>query len=626
MADWRLSQATILLSLVLSLCLGALFQLPMKAVYTDLIAERGYFADEHGHETLNSVQAKTFTPFEGPLFLGNNLRPVWLKLTLAPSANPDWVLMLQPNFVHWAEVWTPQPAGGWQRQTLGSKLAFSSRSVQTLVPAVRIQPFANERMTLYVRVKTPTTPVFVRVISASESAVFDSVLSLVSGAFLGVGFIVMLFSLLVYHHTRDRLWGLDALYNLCGIAILSLQLGIAQRLVFPDAANLANQVMLYGLLLHVFITVILHRAIFRLFTLRPWLYGMNTLMLLAFPALVLLAWWGKADIALQLNNLLIFLSACWGILLVIYARHSDRLLLTVFRISYFGLLAYFVWWGIAQVLQAQTGNLSTLYPSLPLSIFSMLMLTLMLLRNTQIKADDAKRIAEEKLAAEQALRDARLRHEETNNFLGMLLHEVKNPLSTIRLSVSNLEQQLAQADASVLARLVRINDSVNGIDDVLERGVEIDSLEQGALSVCPSLVNVSALVADFVHAHAAAARLQLRAPEVIMARVDTDLVQMMLRNLIDNAVKYARENTTIDIVLTQSATQWQVSVRNMVGAIGFPEPDKLFNKYYRSPLAMRRSGLGLGLYWVRGVARHMGGDALYAQDEHWVEFTLWLPN
>mgnify|MGYP003488691202 FL=1 len=101
---------------------------------------------------------------------------------------------------------------------------------------------------------------------------------------------------------------------------------------------------------------------------------------------------------------------------------------------------------------------------------------------------------------------------------------------------------------------------------------------------------------------------------------------MMLRNLVDNAVKYAPEGSPILVQLNANAQGWQLSVRSRVGAVGFPDADQIFNKYYRSPLAMRRSGLGLGLYWVRGAARQLGGDATYARDQEWVVFTLWLPN
>lgn len=625
MITWRKTYTTLAVCLLLVLALGGLFRLPMNAQFTDLVVERAYYADATGQDDLASVQARQFQAFQGPLFLGNNLRPVWLRLTLAPSADPAWVLMLQPNYVHWAEVWRPSASGQWQSVTTGSRPAFNQREVKSLVPSVHITPSPSQPITIYVQVKTPTAPLFVRVLRSEDAASFDSLMSLVTGAFLGVSMIMTLLSIMVYSNTRDKLWGLDAVYNLFGLAVLGLQLGLAQRLLFPSHAQVVDQLTLLANASYVFVTAILHRAFFSLFATPKWLYWPNTIILLAFPVLLGLIAVGAGDKAMALNNLFIFATACWGLLLAINARHSDRFILGVFRAAYGGLVLYFIWWGMPMVLKVQTGNIATLYPSLPASLFTMITLMLILLRNTQLKAREAQRVATEKQNAERQLQEARLRHEETNSFLGMLLHEIKNPLSTIRMTVSNLETALTDQDESVQRRLRRVHESVSSIDEVLERGVEIDSLEQGALTLEVTTLNVAALVADFRANHVEAARFTTTLPAVLIVPVDSHLLGLMLRNLVDNALKYSPAGSPIEIRLSSNLTRWQLEVCSLVGAVGFPDADRVFGKYYRSPLAMRRSGMGLGLYWVRGVARHLGGDAHYAREQDKVVFKLCLP-
>lgn len=626
MAGWRKSYSTLFMGVLLVLTLGWLSTLPMTAQYTDLIAERAYYADVDGKDDIASVQAHSFTVYEGPLFHGNDLRPLWLRLTLAPSDLKDWVLMFQPNYVHFAEVWMPDGSGQWHRAETGSKLRYSQREVKTLVPSVRITPDANHRITVYVRVITPTTPLHVRVLTRDSSAEFDALMSLVAGGFVGIGLMMAMLSTLVYVNTRDTLWGLDALFNFIGVAVLSLQLGLVSRLMLPDSLNVVNQLLLYANVGYVFMTTVLHRALFGLFAIPRWMYWPNTLILLAFPFLVSLIFLGDGDKAMALNNLLLFVSSFWGMLIAFKASHSDRFILGIFRTAYLGLVMYFIWWSIPVVLQLQTGNLTTLYPSLPASLFSMFLLLLILLRNTQLKARDAQRLAIAKRDAERDLQESRRLHEETNSFLGMVLHEVKNPLSTIRLIVGNLESTLPDQDSTVQKRLKRVHALVEDIDDVLERGVEIDSLEQGALVVEKSLMNVAALVNEFRSGHAAAERIDLELPESLLASVDSHLFSLMLRNLVDNAVKYAPETSPIKISLMAQADHYCLAVRSLVGVIGFPDSERVFGKYYRAPLAMRRSGLGLGLYWVRGAARLQGGDALYTREHDWVVFTLCLPN
>jgi signal transduction histidine kinase len=599
----------------------------MKTRYTDLIAERAYYQDVYSEQTIQSIQQQTFTAYEGPLFAGNKSRPLWLKLTLAPaSSDIGWVLMLQPNFLHYAEVWWQDDQQQWRRGEMGSRLAYNEREVKALAPIAYLQPNSHARSTVYVRVQSPTTPVHAQVISHQNSMEFDALLSMVSGGFIGIGLVLSFFSALLYVNTRDGLWGFDALCNGAGVLVLSLQMGLASRLLFPNSENLVNEIMLYANVGYLFLVTILHRLVFGLFAIPRWAYWPNTLILLSFPVLCALIFIGMGDKAMALNNALIMVSSFWGVLVALKARHPDQFALWVFRTSYLGLVAYFVWWSIPMVFQQQTGNLMTLYPSLPASLFSMFLLMLILLRNTQMKAQETQRLALQKRDAERDLQESQRRHEETQGFLGMVLHEVKNPLSSIRMIVANLENTLPNADAQVSQRLQRVHGLVDDIDDVLERGVEIDSLEQGALVAEKALVNVAAWVQEFAAEHAAVARLHITAPDALLAQVDTHLLSMMLRNLVDNAVKYAPEDSSILVQLSANAPGWKLSVRSMVGAVGFPDADQVFNKYYRSPLAMRRSGLGLGLYWVRGAARQLGGDATYTRDQEWVVFTLWLPD
>lgn len=627
--DTALKIPTLRLLLVASLLVlvaSWIFSLPITSRYADLVTARGYYADPEGREDIASVQGRTFTPFSGPLFRGNDARPLWLRLTVAPSARPDWVVLFQPNTIQDIETWVPAPDGGWRHGVTGIRHAFSQREVATLAPAVAVTPSPDHAITIYARVRTPTTPLYARVITRDDNAGFDSLLNLSAGTFLGIGFIMLMISLLAYVATRDVLWGLDALYNLSGLIAMTLLLGLAARLVAPGQAGLFDLLDPIAKCCHLAVSVLLYLALFRLFSLPRWVLAPWWLTLALFPAQLWLIARGHADQALALNNLLIGLLNVWALVVVVLARHPDPLILNVFRVAYAASAIYILIWALSISLQLQSSNLTTLYPLMPSSLITMLVLMLVLARNTQLKLLAAQRLAGEKREVERRLHYERKQHEDTNSFLGMLLHEVKNPLSAIRMTVSNLESELAGQGESVQRRLRRVQQSVDDVDEVLERGVEIDSLEQGALVPAPATVNVAALVAEACAEHAARARLRLNLPPALLAGVDAHLLGLMLRNLLDNAIKYSPEDSAVDVVVAagEEAT-WCLTVRNLVGATGFPDVEQVFRKYYRSPLAMRRSGMGLGLYWVRGVARRMGGDVRYARDEDNVVFRLCLP-
>lgn len=67
---------------------------------------------------------------------------------------------------------------------------------------------------------------------------------------------------------------------------------------------------------------------------------------------------------------------------------------------------------------------------------------------------------------------------------------------------------------------------------------------------------------------------------------------------------------------------WSVVVTNAVGRSGLPDPERVFEKYYRSPKASYRSGSGLGLYLVLGLVQEMGGNLRYEPQDEIARFIL----
>ena len=69
----------------------------------------------------------------------------------------------------------------------------------------------------------------------------------------------------------------------------------------------------------------------------------------------------------------------------------------------------------------------------------------------------------------------------------------------------------------------------------------------------------------------------------------------------------------------------RIAVENRVGEVGFPDSQRVFEKYYRAPHAHSRTGSGLGLYLVKQLVESLGGKVGYRALPDSVVFLLTLP-
>jgi len=118
--------------------------------------------------------------------------------------------------------------------------------------------------------------------------------------------------------------------------------------------------------------------------------------------------------------------------------------------------------------------------------------------------------------------------------------------------------------------------------------------------------------------------------ESFSVKADHQLLGVALNNLLDNAVRYGDPHSPIHIEALLKTKKVggsgiAIVVSNRPGIASWPDPDKVFRKYYRSAGAETQPGTGLGLYLVRTLANLMQGECSYVPDDKNIRFELWLP-
>ena len=123
------------------------------------------------------------------------------------------------------------------------------------------------------------------------------------------------------------------------------------------------------------------------------------------------------------------------------------------------------------------------------------------------------------------------------------------------------------------------------------------------------------------------ARLSVEAPtQRTMCMGDPAKIEMAIRNLVHNALKYSPSNSTVTVRCDSMTGFFSVTVCNQGEPIPDGEQSSLFERYFRGATSTQVPGSGLGLHISRTIARQHGGDVvLLSSDDQGTVFRLTIP-
>jgi signal transduction histidine kinase len=241
------------------------------------------------------------------------------------------------------------------------------------------------------------------------------------------------------------------------------------------------------------------------------------------------------------------------------------------------------------------------------------------------------RYAIERNRAEEALKEAD-RHK--NEFLGMMAHELRNPLSTIRNAVQALKHLDAPAPNLQWARDV-IGRQADHMAHLVEDLLDASRIAHGKVSIRKETIELGQVVGQAVEAcrHLLSARKQqvtvsLPSRPVPLLADPTRLVQV-LTNLLNNAAKYTDEGGQIWLTAAEEEGEVVVRVRDNGIGIAADMLPHVFDLFTQAPAALDRSegGIGIGLAMVGNLVQLHGGTVQAFSDGQGrgSEFVVRLP-
>lgn len=200
-------------------------------------------------------------------------------------------------------------------------------------------------------------------------------------------------------------------------------------------------------------------------------------------------------------------------------------------------------------------------------------------------------------------------------FVSNVSHELKTPLTAVRLSAEMLREGRVkeEAQARYLEVIVRESERLTRlVDNVLDFG----RLERGRRKFNLEARDVNELLsvaeAQRPRVEAAGLTLMVRsAPMPVMRTFDLDAVGQVLVNLIDNAVKYAASGKMVEVSVSERG---EITVADRGPGIAAKHRSRIFERFYRcdDSITAKSSGSGLGLSIASRLMAGMGGKLVFA--------------
>ena len=206
------------------------------------------------------------------------------------------------------------------------------------------------------------------------------------------------------------------------------------------------------------------------------------------------------------------------------------------------------------------------------------------------------------------------------NFIATVSHELKTPISSIKMSLQLLENEqtgtineeqrnLVESIKEDTARLLKITGELLNMTQV-----ESGKIELGIIPVEPAEILEYAVKANKTQAEEKKITFQVSSPEkVSKVMADTEKTAWVLTNLISNAIRYSYENSVIFLNISEINNKILFTVTDTGQGIEPQYRDKIFDRYFRVP-GTKKEGTGLGLSISKEFIEAQGGSITVESD------------
>lgn len=241
----------------------------------------------------------------------------------------------------------------------------------------------------------------------------------------------------------------------------------------------------------------------------------------------------------------------------------------------------------------------------------------------QLEAEHVHSVAQSALLSERETSELR------EQFIAVLGHDLRTPLSAIEHGIEVL--RLKHPDPEAIPLLQRMRRSVDRmatlVDDVVDftrgrmgGGISLNLRHENALEL-----PFAQVIDELRELHPESSIVAHIQPNISLL-CDAGRLSQLLSNLLKNAVVHGDTGAPVTVSVTSTEGRFAMSVSNRSGALSVQQIQQLFKPFWRAPSSGVHQGLGLGLYIVAEIARSHAGTVDVSTANDMICFTFSMPD
>jgi two-component system, sensor histidine kinase LadS len=594
--------------------------LSLPALAKDLISERMQLIDPTAQMTIQDVASADLARAPKVLSLGYTSQALWLRLRIEDSGNRPMMLRIRPALLDDVQLWVAdtRAVDGWSMRSTGDHHPFmsSERSFGTL--GFLLHPTDKNQFYWLRIVTTSAQMLHVEALLLAESQLNDArwmLLHLLNSSIL---FASLVWTVYIWRVDRLTLAGWFSAYQVSNLVYMMFVMGFIAAFEPQGYAGLIDQITgIFVISTHI-LGLLFNRQLLQAYGARPWMLHIFSAFAFLIILVLVVYLLGAPRWALSSNITLIAITTLTTVVMCFTLKNQSDLLPSIglLRKLKLTLLVFLFLWILALKGWIQVSEL-ILHVNLLNGLFVPIVTLYFLRHHVRLHRAIKNSKDQEMQRVLTVLETERKTVLESRRFIEMLVHEIKTPLGIAMIGLGALKSNSGY--------VTRIDRALNDINAVVDLARLSDLAENSRIEPIFSISSVQGTLQECIESSISPSRLRVvvgNGPDVL---TDSAFLGVIISNILNNALKYSPEESIVDVSLETQSKKMVLTVVNAVGAVGLPDAQCLFNKYYRSPGARAKSGSGLGLYLSLQLTRLLGAELQYKPRDGHVEFSLCIP-